>query len=144
MPINSIFRSLTHAERELLERLFKTDFPGRAELRKQVDLALVRTIDRDGSLSFSVSTPDESPANTGKETADELLAQGLPVEGRYFDVDGIPVCVMLHVSRGRLHELEILKADGSHIVRKPQDAELVLGRPTSGEVLPPGHLWPSG
>ena len=138
------FRPLRESERELIERLLQKNFEGRDELRGQLDLVLARTIDQDGSLAFMVPPEAirvESHELTGM-TPDELLSQGLPVEGRYLDMDGVPVCVMLHVSQGRLHELEILRVDGSPIQRDPLEATLILGSPTSGRVIPPGSLWP--
>ena len=145
MSIDLEFRPLTQAEKGFLERLFEKDFPQRNELRRQMNLALARTIDRDGSLAFSVpsdSISAEGRLISGEEKPDELLAQALPVEGRYFDVDGVPVCVMLHVNRGQLHQLEILKVDGSRIVSDPWNAKLILGSPTAAAVVPPGTLWP--
>jgi hypothetical protein len=108
-------------------------------------VVLARTIDQDGSLVFMVppgAIPVDSHVPTAGKTPDELLSQALPIEGRYLDVEGVPVCVMLHVSQGRLHELEILKVDGSAIQRDPREATLILGGPTSGQVIPPGSLWP--
>ena len=142
--MNPEFRPLRHTERRLLDRLFEWDFPRKDELRKQLESLLVRTVDEDGSLALSpapgsVSAQDKM-SHEG-ESADSLLKQRIPVEGRYFDADGIPVSVLLHVVNGALYELEILKADGSPPISPPTGKELVLGSPTAGSVVPPGALW---
>jgi hypothetical protein len=43
----------------------------------------------------------------------------VPVDGSMPDIDGVPICVLLHVSDdGYMNELEIYRADGS----KPRSA----------------------
>jgi hypothetical protein len=54
------FRPLSDLEGELLSVLLGADFPGRGVLKKQVEVALVREIDDNGSLEFARS--DETPA----------------------------------------------------------------------------------
>ncbi len=141
------FRSMTDTEKELLERLLDVDFPQRDELREQLASLLVKTVDRDGSLALSPSgIPAGRPSHASREdgSAHARLAQQLPIEGRYLDADGIPVCVMLHVADGRLYRLEIMRADGSLVKDRPTAAKLVLGHPSAGGVISPGSLWPSG
>jgi hypothetical protein len=103
------WREPSKDEKRVLELLLSADFKGRDELQKQVNTARVRTIDREGSISFEVK-PDTAPAS---------VEQRVPAETMYRDEDGVPVGVLLHVVDGRLHEMEVYKADGSDIKVRP-------------------------
>jgi hypothetical protein len=100
----STFRPISIDERALIQRLLSEPFPGSAEIGKQLDTALVRKIDAEGSLEFNVA-----------EQAQAMVVHRVPVEGTYCDRDGLPVHLLLHVIDGRARELEIFKADGSEI-----------------------------
>jgi hypothetical protein len=99
---SSDLRELNDYERKLLDRLLEIPFPGSGEVREQVGTAKVHQIDEYGSLAFTVT--QTVPAHT---------VQSVPVEAEYFDTDGIPVWVLLHVWSGVVRELEICRADGS-------------------------------
>ncbi|MFB0493740.1 hypothetical protein ABIE45_006396 [Methylobacterium sp. OAE515] len=97
-------------EQAVLDRLLAIDFPGRDGLAEQVRTALVRRIDDEGSLRFQV------------EGAPAAVTGRVPVEGRYrdgADPGGPGVNLLLHVVGGRLHELEVFKDDGAHILIDP-------------------------
>jgi len=76
---------------------------------------LVRRIDEEGSLRFRV------------EGAPAAVAGGVPVEGRYWDGEdpfGPGGSLLLHVVGGLLHELKVLKDDGSPIRVRPFEVAL--------------------
>lgn len=109
------WRALEPRERAVLDRLLSADFPGRDGLAAQVLTALVRRIDDEGSLRFRV---EGSPA---------AVADRVPVEGRYWegkDPFGPGVSLLLHVVGGLLHELEVLKDDGTPIRVGPFEVAL--------------------
>ncbi len=111
-----IWRQLTRVERGLIEKLLSVDFPGRDDLCRQLDTANVSDIDDVGNLHFWVSGP---PA---------MVAGGVATEAYYYDkkaVDFDPaVHILLHVVKGKLHQLEVYKDDGSSIERLPKDIDL--------------------
>lgn len=43
------------------------------------------------------------------------VQQRVPVEAIAYDVDKVPIEVLLHVVDGKVRELEVIKADGSNI-----------------------------
>jgi len=142
--MDSEFRLINQAEKELLENLLNQDFPARDALRKQLKGLMVKLIDRDGSLALRVEDSvyvASDAIETSSLSPDQLLSLAVPVEGRYLDDDRVPVSVMLHVSGGKLHELEIIKADGSDIRCSPFNARISVGAPRSGRSIPPGALW---
>jgi hypothetical protein len=113
------FRKLTPDEGALIKRLLDADFPGRKELRAQIEAASVREVDEDGSLEFRVRTAQKAP-----------VARRVPVEAEARDADGGNVHVLLHVVDGRVDELEFYKEDGSRVLKRPALEELrilVLG-----------------
>lgn len=111
-----IWRQPTNRERELIEKLLSVDFPGRNDLRRQLDTAEVSDIDEVGSLRFLVSAP---PATVASRVATEAY---------YYDIEAVDfdaaVHILLHVVEGKLHELEVYKDDGSSIERLPKDIDL--------------------
>ena len=106
--------TLSSSHRAIMERLLELPFPGRDEIRKQVDHAVVREIgDHDErSLQFDVEIDVKAP-----------VSQRVPVEATAYDEDGVPIEALLHVVGGVIKELEILKADGSAIRRMPEAQE---------------------
>jgi hypothetical protein len=112
-------RGLKTNEKAILERLLQDSFRGRDEIRAQVAQSRVREIaeykDNYGSLEFEVMG--------GPKAA---VAERVPVDGMALDADGVPIEFLLHVVDGVLRELEIVKADGSPIVRRPQAADLTV------------------
>lgn len=107
------FRPLEDHERKLLERLLDHhDFPGRDEVRQQLESATARTIAEynDNYGSFELRVADSLPA-----AVDYLV----PVEAEYFE-GGVPVWILLHVDRdGFMRELEIVRADGKPLISRP-------------------------
>ena len=116
-------RPPTPREAGLLDALLRPDFSGAATLRAQAGHLRVRMAFGDGTLDL---LPD--PA-----TPAAAVAQRVPVEGHCVDADGGPVLVLLHVVDARLKELEIVKLDGTGVVRPPTADRLdVIVRPASG------------
>jgi len=113
------FRPLREDERRLLERLLDDHpFEGRDQLREQLEWTTARPIaeyrDNYGSIELHVS---DGPPSSGRRR--------VPVEGEYRDDDGIPVWLLLHVSReGFLRELEIVRADGKPLISPPAPERL--------------------
>jgi hypothetical protein len=105
------YRPLSVAERNLLNYLLAADFPGRDALARQIDTALGRRIDENGSIEFQVSA------------APPAEAAYIPVEGSYPDGSdsgfGPAVNLLLFVVDGRAAMLEIYKDDGTPIVDHP-------------------------
>jgi hypothetical protein len=132
------FRPLEASERALLERLLQGEFPRRDALSNQLHGVSVRTIDEYGSLELRVGE-NAAPAKLSPSEGDpsRMLTDRVPVEGQYRDEDGIPVCVMLHVVEGFIHELQIFKADGSRIINAPTPESVVLSTPRVGTIVPP-------
>jgi hypothetical protein len=102
------FRSLSAAERELISELTAAEFPGRAEVIKQLQHCVVRLIDEDGSLEINVPQPISAP-----------VLHRVPTELYGPDVDGVQISVLLHVVDGVCREIEIYKVDGTTIQRMP-------------------------
>lgn len=107
-----IYRDLNATEKELLEKLLEQPFHGRDEIRKQIKVSKVRTLeeykDNYGSIEFDVRTNLKAH-----------VQQRVPVEGIAYDVDKVPIELLLHVVNGKVKELEIVKADGSLIKAFP-------------------------
>lgn len=124
MTSEKTYRKLADSEEKLLARLVATEFPGRKEIVEQLRNCLVRGIDREGSLAFQIHTETLAP-----------VEKRIPVEAEANDTDGQTIHVLLHVSRGKVAELEIYKEDGSAIDRLPDSSDWkVVVLPTA----PPG------
>jgi hypothetical protein len=109
------FRSLTEDEHALIERLLSADFEGREALAEQLEAAVVRRIDADGSLEFAPS--GGPPAHT---------ARRIPVEAEFEDEDGVTVHLLLHVLDGLLNELEVFREDSKPLLAQPSPLRLRL------------------
>lgn len=105
------YRAPTQTERALFRRLAEADFEGSNGVSMQLEAALVRPIDSDGSLGFLVR---------GQPIAS--VASRIPVEGEYADADGVPVHVLLHVIDGVVNELEVYREDGGRPIVSPDRA----------------------
>jgi hypothetical protein len=108
--IETEFRPITDSERSIFLKLLELDFPGRDELKAQLEGLLAKTIDEDGSLMLKVQSDSRAPQKCR-----------VPVEARCPDSDtrseGDPhVQLLLHVVEGKLFELEIYKEDSSPIL----------------------------
>ncbi|MFP5245804.1 MAG: DUF6984 family protein [Thermoanaerobaculia bacterium] len=112
--METAYRPLSEYEASLLARLLEVDFEGRDAMARQVQSVVVREIDDSGSIEFKVG--DEAPRAN--------VTQRVPIEGEASDEDGVPIWVMLFVIDGKIDELEICKADGTPIRRRPLAREL--------------------
>lgn len=109
------FRPLDVNEMALLKKLLDHEFQGQNALRHQLESVTGRQTDEHGCLEL--------------KTDESILADTeirCPTEGRCEDADGAPIVVMLHVRHGRLHMLEIVKLDGSEILRAPRAEYLTV------------------
>jgi hypothetical protein len=116
--LESPFRPLTTRERELVERLLEPDFPGRDELRRQLESVTAKQIFEDGTLALQCGPSEPAPVRCR-----------VPTEGECPDADGMGIHVLLHVKVGVMHELEVFKDDGSPIRNPPVARDLVLFTP---------------
>ena len=101
------FRPLSATERAVLDRLMEVEFPGREEIRKQLEECLVKTIDENGSLRFRVKSEVVAP-----------VKKRIPVEAEFTDSDGVMAHVLLHVLNGFVRELEVYKDDSTRLIDK--------------------------
>jgi hypothetical protein len=106
--METTFRQLSANEMGLLEKLLAHEFPGRDALRRQLPSLTARQILKDGTIELRYE---------GDGLADTDI--GCPSEGTCKDSDGGVIAVLLHVKNGRMRMLEIVKYDGSEILRKP-------------------------
>jgi hypothetical protein len=110
-------RPLTNYEKQLVIKLLEA-LPSGAQYSVQLDSVLVSPWAGDSSLKFEFR---ETVGSVDNEI-------GIPVEGEFKDVDGVPIHVLLHVKDGKLHILEIYKENGSEVVRMPPAAGLEVVR----------------
>jgi hypothetical protein len=117
MPIDPMeeWRQPSVWERSILDRLLEADFPGRDELRAQVDGCEVRIYDADGCLEIRTSVDVAAP-----------VEKPVPVKGWTKDEDGMPVKVMLFVWDGFIAELEFNRVDGGSPINLPSPSEWEL------------------
>jgi hypothetical protein len=114
--MDSGFRQLDARERGLLEKLLEAEFPGRDELRTQLDSLTAKQIEEDGTLSLRCDSGSPSP---GK--------YAVAMEGMCKDADGGDMSVMLHLNhQGFMSMLEIIKYGPSPIISPPSARDLVL------------------
>lgn len=104
--VDMSWRSMTEAERGILNKLLDLEFPGSVEVRSQVVGAEVESIDSNGS--FRLKIPVRAPQ--------AAVSKRIPVEGCYRDADGVNVHVLLHVVGGKAQEVEVYKDDSSDVV----------------------------
>jgi hypothetical protein len=88
------YRPLAASERALLERLLEPRFPGRDELRAQLDHLAARPLDDEGCLDLECR---------GGPRAE--VKHSIPTEGEGPDVDGAILHVQLHVEGGFMRAL---------------------------------------
>lgn len=104
-------RNVTQSERLIIHKLL-ANTPGSAALREQLETAMVREIDADGSLRFIIQ---------GRELPEDYQNYVLCVSGIAEDVDKVPIVMLLFVDdAGSLFELEFVKADGSRVRQLPE------------------------
>ena len=126
------FRELTTRERGLLEKLLIAAIHGRDELRTQLKHIKAKQIEDDGTLLLQCHGGIPAP---GKYAP---VAEGISK-----DADGSDIAVILHLGKGGfMSMLEIIKYDGSQIIKPPSAQDLALLLPESpGQKLSgnPGH-----
>jgi len=127
MSLDASFRPLKTHERELLEKLLEPEFPGREELRQQLNSVTGKQIFEDGALALQCDSSHPAPVKCR-----------VPVEAQGQDADGVLISVSLHVVDGFMNELEIVKGDDSKILRtpSPRDFVLIVWRFEAGAKLP--------
>jgi hypothetical protein len=113
------FRVMQPRERELIRKLLEPTFSGRDALSQQLETALVRTIDLDGSLEFCI---------TSSTKADEVK-YAVPTEGEYEDPDGITVHVLLHMLGDNAKEIEFYREDNGRVQTWPDLESLRIFAP---------------
>jgi hypothetical protein len=115
-PKHADLRRPTEAEKALIDALLGAEFPGNEALRKQLEAALVKTLDEDGGLE--ISPPLGSlPA---------VVKRRIPDEAETDDIDGVPIHLLLHVVDGFARELELFREDGKTVRRQPRPESLRL------------------
>src|SRR2546425_11159021 len=123
--MDSEFRQLDARERGLLEKLLEADFPGRDELRTQLDSLTAKQIDQDGTLSLRCGSGRPSPRK-----------YKLAFEGICKDADGGTIAILLHADKdGFMSMLEILKYGGfllRYMPPPPRVGESLSRRPWGG------------
>ena len=117
--MDSEFRELSAREKGLLEELLSAAIHGRDELRTQLNHVKAKQIEEDGTLRLQCQGGMPAP---GKYA---------PVaEGTYKDADGGDIAVILHLGKGGfMTMLEIIKYDGSPIIKPPRAEGFVLLMP---------------
>lgn len=113
------FRPLTDRERRLLDLLLTKPFPGRDEVAGQLQTAVARLVDKDGSLEFQ--TRGIMPLYS--------VRYAVPVEGEYSDIDGVPVHILLHAQGDLVTELEFFREDGSPVQSWPDLDSIMIYAP---------------
>lgn len=111
------YRALSDWERRVILRLLmERPFAGREELLTQLDEAVARSIDDDGSVSLKCSG-----------TVKAAVITRIPVEGEAPDRDGMMIHYLLHVVDGKMSELEVYKDDSSSVLRhiEPEDLRVM-------------------
>src|SRR5262249_50094460 len=113
-PIPGTFsdRFITVDELGILRRLLSVEFPGRDEIAREVEKAIVRRVDLSGSIEFSPFVKERHAENW------------IPSAAMANDIDGVTIRFLLQMIDGRARKLEILKDDRSSIKRMPSPSEL--------------------
>ena len=116
--MDSSFRPLKASEKHILTKLLESEFPGRDELRRQLESTRARQIFDDGTLELRV---DSGPLATVKNR--------VPIEAQCPDGDGVMIHLLLHVVHGMMDELEVFKEDGSKSLCVPTADKLTVLTP---------------
>ena len=102
------FEELSSWHREILAKLVRVDFPGKAEVTLQLHTATFNIIDANQSLGISTLGSLDAP-----------VVKRIPVEAYATDKDGVLVQVLLFSRTGRAYMLEILREDGKPVRELP-------------------------
>ncbi|HYM14931.1 MAG TPA: hypothetical protein VEZ14_05190 [Dehalococcoidia bacterium] len=128
------FRPLNETERAILDRLLEVSFPGRDELRAQLEAALVRPwaecAEHCPSVEFLIESDVRLP---------DYGSTVVPVEGMASDADGIPIEILLFCRDGTLHDLEfVIFSDRMKRMPRPSEIEVRAGH----DPWPEGYMPP--
>jgi hypothetical protein len=106
---------------DLLEKLLHAAIHGRDELRSQLNHVKAKQVLEDGTLRLQCDGGIPAPGEYA------------PVaEGWSKDADGADIAVILHLRKGGfMSVLEIIKHNGSAIIKPPTAQDLVLLMPES-------------
>lgn len=125
------WREINHRERALLMHLLRGDFQGKAEIMEQISSVEVARISPTGSLKLRAHGPlaivkdNDAPSPRANDY--------IPVEAFYDDEVSNQKSILriarlvrlaLHVTNGRISELEVYKEDGTFIVTDPYEVDL--------------------
>jgi hypothetical protein len=113
------WRKIMEHEKRILDLLLAQKFPGKDELRKQIDGAQVRTIDQEASIEIRPHSSIKAP-----------VVKRIPVEAYAPDSDGVMVHALLHVVDGLAVELEFYKDDSSRILAMPDKWQTMVLLPS--------------
>ena len=114
------FREMNIWERQLVDKLLETPFPGSHDLAIQLRDSLVCSIDENGSVDFLISTNKKVSVHNP-----------IPVEAEAEDSDGITIHLLLHVIDGIARGIEVYKEDSSDVIKFPDPTALRLFSPPS-------------
>jgi hypothetical protein len=92
------FRPLNPEEKQILDKLLETDFPGRDAIRAQIANCKVEEW-ADGSRSLKFQTQSDQNAH---------VVDRVPVEGYVDRKNGGPLDILLHVLGGKIKYLEFI------------------------------------
>lgn len=124
------WREIDPRERALLMHLMRDDFQGKAEILEQINSVEVMRVNPEGSLKLRTSGPVAEVKDS--DAPSQRANDKIPVEGFYDDESDNKkrflsvakiVRLALHVTDGRLSELEIYKEDGSMIATDPYEID---------------------
>lgn len=114
-------RPLNEWERGVLRQVLSRPFLDREIVEAQATRAQVAVVCRD-CPTVGLTVDGDVPL---LECARGRPYRGiLPCELAGADVDGMPFQILVHVSDGRLAELEIYRGDGEHLLALPNPARL--------------------
>lgn len=125
------WREIDHRERALLMHLLRGDFQGKAEILEQISSIEVMRLSPTGSLKLRSRGP--RAAVKDNDAPSPRANDHIPVEGFYDDEAPSQknivriarlVRLALHVTDGRISELEVYKEDESPILTSPYEIDL--------------------
>jgi hypothetical protein len=125
------WRGIDSRERALLMHLLRGEFQGKAEILEQMKSVEVMRISLEGSLRLRSGGPLAEVKDS--DSPSPRANDHIPVEGFYDDeaADSTSffhvarlVRLALHVTGGKISELEIYKEDGTPILTDPYEIDL--------------------
>lgn len=125
------WREIAPAEHALLLHLLRGEFQGKEEILRQMDSVEVMPVGSEGSLKLRTSGPlakvkdNDAPSPRANDLiAVEGFYDDEPIDQRPFIGIGKLVRLALHVTDGRISELEIYKENGGPILTSPYEIDL--------------------